>query len=69
MVSSLDPSIFGQDMKAYKYLFNWVAMVMNGHDLLGKMRLGEVNIQFMNVSPIWTYAENFVKIHQNLAKI
>ena len=42
---------------------------MIGHDHLGKVRLGQVKITSMSLYLLWTYSENFVKIHQDLAKI
>ena len=56
-------------MKVYKIFFNWVGMVMIGHDHVGKVRFGQVKITFMCFSPLWTYAENVMKIHQDLAMI
>ena len=42
---------------------------MIGHDHLGKLRLGEIYVQFMHVCPLWSYTENFMMIQQDLAEI
>ena len=49
--------------------FNWVTMVIIGHDHFGKVRLGQVKITFMSLCPLLTYGENVVKINQDLAMI
>ena len=33
------------------------------------MRLGELDVEFMSVCPLWKYADNFVKINQELARL
>ena len=42
---------------------------MIGHDHLRQVRLGEVDVQLLSTYPLWTYAENIMKIHQHLAEI
>ena len=65
-----DPSRLGQMCSFIRIWFFWVAMVMIGHDCSGMWgRLGEFYVQFTSVWPLWTCAEHFVKIHQELAKL
>ena len=42
---------------------------MIGHDHLGKLWLGEFDVHFMLVCPLWSYVRNLMMIQQNLAKI
>ena len=40
---------------------------MIGPDHFGEVRFSQVNTTFMSLWPLWTYAENFMKIYEDLA--
>ena len=46
-----------------------VARLMIGHDHFGKLKMDQVDIIYLSLYPLWTYAQNFVKIRLDLAMI
>ena len=42
---------------------------MIGQNHFGWLRLGEIDVQFLFVYPLWSYTENYMMIHQHSAEI